>query len=41
MMIARCEKECRDGGVQTDMMAYQCVRLCSLLLYCTTATNRS
>jgi len=26
-MIARCEKEHRDGGVQTDMTEYRCVRL--------------
>jgi len=27
-MTARCEKERRDGNVQTDMMEYWCVRLC-------------
>jgi len=27
-MIARCEKECRDGGIETDMTEYRCVRLC-------------
>jgi len=27
MMIARCKKEHMDGGVQTDMTKYRCVRV--------------